>query len=382
MMKIGVYCNDYRPEDGGASSLLNTIMNEIHKDEDSSFEFVFLYEGSLFDPYKVKKGDHLYINVNHKKILTLKTLSRISRILGIELSFRLDKIVNKEDIQYIWFPSPFYTGISSPFIFTVWDLGHKTTSYPEVSKWYVVRARDFMYSRMLERATYVITANETGKREIVEYYGTDEKKVVKIPFPVSDFCLGNSIKPVFDIPEIFFFYPAQFWFHKNHIVIIKAAEILKKEYNLEPVIFFTGSDHGSMKYVKEQISQSGLEEQIRLTGFLKSEELKYLYMHATAMIYASMLGPNNLPPEEAFVLGCPVIITNIEGHLEEARNTWIFFNGNDERELADIMQKMINKAEKNKEYFRHSPIRYDQSKKYIEKVKPLFIGRGVSNEQF
>lgn len=372
-MKVGIYCNNYKPEDGGASSLVSTIIEEIENDSDSSIKYVFFYEGKYDgDERKIINGFEYY-NVNFGHRLSLNLLSKISRALHVEMTFRLDKIMMDEGVDIVLFTSPFYTGIKAPFIFPVWDLGHRTTNYPEASTWYKKYGRDFLYRKMIFRAKYVLSGNQTGKNEIIKYYGLSEDRIKIVPFPVSKFCFGVSEKPEFEIPDIYFFYPAQFWHHKNHSVIVNAMKVLKDKYQCFPTVFLTGSDQGAMKLIQKKIREYGLENQVIITGFLKDSELKYLYQNATAMIYASMLGPNNLPPIEAVYLGCPVIITNIAGHLEQMRDLAAFFDGRNPEQLAEIMNRfmfdkeyrnsLINKGNKVREYW--------QNYKYIDSIKPL-----------
>lgn len=344
-MKIGVYCNTYHPEDGGASSLVNTILKEIRERVPDGDEYIFLYSGSEKEPYRKEIDDFIYLNVNAGKRLSIDFLSKCSRVLCKELSFRLDRIADQEHIDLLWFTAPFYTGVTIPYIFPVWDLGHRTTTYPEVSRKYVIRARDFLYTQMLRRATYVLSGNQTGKDEIIQYFGTDADKIHLAPFPVSSFCFGASEKPSFDLPEQFFFYPAQFWPHKNHITILKALDCLRSHHNLRPTVFFTGSDHGHLSFIKKETERLDLSEQIRFTGFLSNGELKYLYEHATAMIFASMMGPNNLPPYEAAFLKCPVIITNIAGHVEQMRDCALYFDGLSGESLAEQMLTILQNPE-------------------------------------
>ena len=78
-----------------------------------------------------------------------------------------------------------------------------------------------------------------------------------------------------------------------------------------------------------------------MTGFMKDEELKYLYTHATAMIFASLLGPNNMPPIEGTYLNCPVIITDLDGHKEQLKDTALYFNGYKAEELAAQMKRLL-----------------------------------------
>ena len=81
-----------------------------------------------------------------------------------------------------------------------------------------------------------------------------------------------------------------------------------------------------------------------MTGFLSDAQLKYMYTHATAMIFASLMGPNNLPPIEAAFLGCPVIITDLKGHQEQLGEAALYFNGTSEEELMNCMIQVMDET--------------------------------------
>jgi hypothetical protein len=93
---------------------------------------------------------------------------------GSNRFYTLDKIAKKEQIDMFYFAAPLFARTSLPYIFTVWDLGHRTMLYsPEVSKedW---GYREKMYNTMLPRATFIITGNNQGKSELLQYYKLDE----------------------------------------------------------------------------------------------------------------------------------------------------------------------------------------------------------------
>ncbi|GBR74212.1 glycosyl transferase GTB-type super family, partial [Candidatus Termititenax aidoneus] len=129
-----------------------------------------------------------------------------------------------------------------------------------------------------------------------------------------------------NIKKPFVFYPAQFWAHKNHVSIIEALAWLRDTKKIVIYGYFVGSDKGNLEYVKCAIKKYNLEKQVFILGFVKYPELRYLYKNALAMVYVSLLGPNNLPPLEAAALSCPVIISNIPGHLEQMGKVGLFVN--------------------------------------------------------
>ncbi len=346
-MKIGIYTPDTNPESGGANSLTKTIKKEILDFKDNINEYYFLYFGNENKKIIISDG-FKYVNLNlFKPHIGIKKLIKhyIQNKLDIEHNIisEFDVVAKELEIDLFWFTSPVGFDISYPYIYTVWDLGHRMVPYfPEVSKeggqWNI---RERTYQRMLYRACYIITGNEEGKKEILQNYPVPEDKIRISSFPVASFCHGNEQKPNFDIPKNFFFYPAQFWPHKNHISILEALVILRNQFNIKPVVFLTGSDKGNKDYIQEKIKEYQLENQVYITGFLKDEELKYLYTHATAMIFASLMGPNNMPPIEATYLNCPVIISDLTGHKEQLGDTALYFKGCNYSELAQQIYNIL-----------------------------------------
>lgn len=344
-MKIGVYFPDIRPESGGAGSLLKTIQNEILLSKDSENEYVFLYHGGKA-PLITNFENFDYLNLDcYKKSKVKRFKERVKKALYPDcyIPGAFDFAAKENDIDLFWFTSSSEVDINYPYIYTVWDLGHRRTPYfPEVSRsGWLWDTREFAYQKMLYKASYIITGNEEGKKEILENYPLPEGKIRIAPFPVASFCRGNEEKPDFELAEKFFFYPAQFWPHKNHISIVEALKILRDKYNLTPSVYLSGTDWGNKDYIVSKIKEYNLENQIKFTGFLKDENMKYLYTHATAIVFASLMGPNNMPPIEATFLNCPVIITNLDGHKEQLGDTALYFNGYDYEDLASKMKLLL-----------------------------------------
>ncbi len=356
-MKVGICANKLDPKRGGAATLIDTIREEL-KETKSDFDVVILCRGGRSEAYETRHDGLTYINTDRvrlkyslqSKLDTFPTvLENTKRRLINRAEIKgaaswLDILCRKEKIDLLWFTEPSNERTSCPYIFTVWDLGHRIAPFfPEVSSplsnW---KSRENTYQEMLYRASYILTGNEQGKKEILENYSISPEKIKIVPFPVTSLMKKDEKKPEFEIPDTFFLYPAQFWPHKNHIRIIKALSILKQKHSMEPVIIFTGSDKGNRRYIEESARKLGVDRQVIFGGFVRDEELKYLYTHARAMIFASLLGPNNLPPVEAASVGCPVLITDIPGHREQMGDAAIYFDGLDEEDLSKKISYILD----------------------------------------
>ena len=156
--------------------------------------------------------------------------------------------------------------------------------------------------------------------------------------------LINSKEYVIDekkisLPENFFFYPAQFWEHKNHIRILEAIDILKKK-NINLNFVFCGKDKGNLGNIKKKINKLNLNNNVKIFNFLSNEEIKYLYKNAIALVMPTYFGPTNIPPLDAWANELPVIYSN---HLsEQTSDAALYVDPNSCEELADKIQKILN----------------------------------------
>jgi glycosyltransferase involved in cell wall biosynthesis len=140
----------------------------------------------------------------------------------------------------------------------------------------------------------------------------------------------------------YLFYPAQFWPHKNHIRIIEAVHHLKVKHNSTLHAVFAGSDKGTLNYLRNKAKELGLEDRIHFLGFVSKGELIGLYKNAFALCYVTLFGPENLPPLEAFSLGCPAIVSEVQGAREQYGSAALFFNPLNSEELATRILQVKN----------------------------------------
>jgi glycosyltransferase involved in cell wall biosynthesis len=189
----------------------------------------------------------------------------------------------------------------------------------------------------------VITGNETGKKEILENYPKNPDKIKIVPFPIArKFFIKEKSRLSSDtLCKPFVFYPAQFWAHKNHYTLVKAITWLRDVHSIKLHCYFVGSDQGNLNYIQSIIQSNNITDQIKYLGFVDDETLKCLYQNALAMTFMSVLGPNNLPPIESFAMGCPVVISEIEGHQEQVRDCAAFFDPLDHESLGKLLIKLL-----------------------------------------
>jgi len=238
--------------------------------------------------------------------------------LGYQIlkTLKLDKsrfekflLLNRFDFVYFLSPNPSALAILNiPMLNTVWDLGHR--HYPEFEEFSLggkFQKREYFYNHVLARSSHVIVDGEKTKAELVAFYGVQASRITPLglfPQPYQHMCGLTCLK------EQFVFYPAQFWEHKNHEVLVKSFELIKPKYpNLKLV--FSGADKGSMKKIKNLVDKLGLNQTVLFVGFVSAEEMAMYYHHASVTAFPSKLGYTNLPPLESLLSGTPVIVSDV-----------------------------------------------------------------------
>jgi glycosyltransferase involved in cell wall biosynthesis len=221
-------------------------------------------------------------------------------------------------------------------------------AFPEVSMNGCFEEREEFYTRTISKAFAVFCESNAGKEELVQYSRINSDRVFVVPiFPgeVAGLKLGSTeVEAEIDKLGLkgkrFFFYPAQFWSHKNHYNLLAAFRILlQNDPGLQLVL--SGSDKGNLSYIRQVVKEWGLETQVQLPGFLSIASVHSLYRRAVAMVMPSFLGPTNMPLLEAQAIGCPVICSNLKGHREMLGDNAFYIEPGDPLSIADAMEKVL-----------------------------------------
>lgn len=375
-MRVGFFIGEIQnAKSGGAYtfqlSVINGLSNII-----SEHEFYCYYRSEkkelLKDTNNIK-----FININFESI----DYSKIEKYFddSINLQVNLNTLIIRDKIEFVYFIIISYEKINAPFAFTVWDLGHRSIPYfPEVSycDWTQTKREEF-YSEILPKASYIVVGNNIGKNEICKYYDIDEKRVITIAMPTPEYVRSviedDSIIKKYNLEyHKYLFYPAQFWPHKNHIRLLKAIKKLK-DIGFDFKLVLTGSDKGNEEYIKLKVKEYGIDKNVLFLGFVSQNEVIALYKNAFALTFASMLGPDNIPPLEAMALKCPVICSDIQGMQEQLKDSALFFNPLSEDSLVEQILNLYNDEAMRKSLIENGMILAEKCsiKNYIDKMMKI-----------
>jgi len=232
--------------------------------------------------------------------------------------------------------------IPLPILRTIYDLMHRyERRFPEVSANGEYEAREILFSNICRYSSGLLVDAEVGKRQVVESYGVSPHKVHVLPYiPPKHIFSHKQIDGFtgrYALPEKYIFYPANFWFHKNHQNLIRAIASLKEKLSDLNVVF-VGAAQNSYQATCELIAKFGLQEKVHIIGDVPDTDMPEFYRRARALVMPTFFGPTNIPPLEAMAFGCPVAVSDIYGMPEQLGNAALYFNPSSVEQIAQTIE--------------------------------------------
>ncbi len=208
----------------------------------------------------------------------------------------------------------------TPAVLTVHDL-----SFLRVPQHFVPGFRDYLEAavpRAIRKAQHILADSESTRRDLVELLKVEPDKIsviypgVEERFaPVSDADVLRSVADRYRLPGSFVLGLGTQQPRKNFEGLIKAFSSLisgdagASEFaDLHLVI---GGGSGWMhEDILHTVRRCGLEERVRLAGFVRDQDLPALYTLASVFAFPSWYEGFGLPVLEAQACGTPVVAAN------------------------------------------------------------------------
>lgn len=351
MRKIGLFLSA-EPHGGGKFQYSLSILEATASLPRDKFFVVVAYSSRVWELYLNRFGfDKIYVPNGVWRWFFDRIWRNIQlpislwRKISLYLTSYAKLLVNQNCDLWI-FPSEDTLAyqIPVPSLVTIFDLMHRyEPHFPEVAAYGRARRRDRHYKNICRWAKGILVDSEIGKQHVIESYSIKREKVHILPYIPPYYIYSSKSVGDFNsrwnLPPKFLFYPAQFWEHKNHKGLINAIRILKPELpDLKLVL--VGSKKNAYKSVLKLVKDSNLVNDIIFLDFVPNEDMPEFYRHARALIMPTFFGPTNIPPLEAFALGCPVAVSKIYAMPEQLGDAALYFNPSSEEEIATAIRRL------------------------------------------
>lgn len=292
----------------------------------------------------------------------LGALRRIVRAVARRVGFRvailaadaagMEKVLLADGVDLAYFVTQSSTPIhfrKLNYITTIHDECHRdNVEFPEVANREEFVARERHFFACLPRAVAIVVASEQLAQRTVLRYGVDSERMVAMPFEPSPFLTREhardreGVLADYGLQAGYYFYPAQFWPHKNHVRLLEALAILAGRLGpMEDLrLVFSGGDQGNMKWVQREAERLGVSDRVCFLGFVPAVAIRGLYEGARAVVMPTYFGPTNMPPLEAWALERPLIYSK---HIsEQIGDAALLADVDSAADWADAMERVRN----------------------------------------
>ncbi|HLC69893.1 MAG TPA: glycosyltransferase family 1 protein [Patescibacteria group bacterium] len=260
---------------------------------------------------------------------------------------RLDKL-----IPYpldAWFsPNLHFTALSKniPQILTIHDLSFEF--FPE---FFTTKQRLINSRRAIKRANLILAPSFNTKRDIINFYKTNEAKVEVIYPGLSSEIFPTTpeqktvVKNKFNLPERFLLFVGAYEPRKNLLCLLEAFEKVYNKETLPIHLVIAGAPGWKNEKIFEYIKNSGIREKIHCLGYVTTTEKTVLYELAELFVFPSHYEGFGFPVLEAMALGTPVITSNHSSLPEITGKSAYLINPLNPNDLSRAIQTLLNSKE-------------------------------------
>jgi glycosyltransferase involved in cell wall biosynthesis len=197
---------------------------------------------------------------------------------------------------------------------------------------------------MLPAAQRVIAYSDSARNEIVSEFGIpkDEISVVILAADSSNDSGSRIARLSLRLPRRYFFSLASDYPHKNLRNLLDGYAEFRKRFNQGemPQLVLAGYSSGARSALYPQLENSLAPEGVIFLGPVSSPQLRVLYQHAEALVFASLYEGFGLPPLEAMATGTPVIAMPISAMPEVCGGGALYCEGLSAAALAQAMERV------------------------------------------
>jgi len=133
---------------------------------------------------------------------------------------------------------------------------------------------------------------------------------------------------------------------KNLLTLLKAFDQILRHTSFRPQLVVAGGEGWLMDETFSFMQDSGINEQLRLTGYLDDEELRALYSSCKVFVYPSLYEGFGLPPLEAMACGAPVVASRIPALQETLADAAALVEPLDAGGLAESIIELLQSDER------------------------------------
>lgn len=202
----------------------------------------------------------------------------------------------------------------------------------------------------VKRAKIIIVPSEFTKNEMINIYKTDGKKIRVVPNGYNN-ALYKKIENLeevknkinkYGLGSPYLLYVGRLEKKKNTPALIEAFALVKeKNKNLKHKLVLIGDASFGYDEVNYAIREFGLADDVIMPGWVKEEDMPYIYNGAEAFIFPSLYEGFGIPLIQAMASEIPILASDTTSIPEVVGDAGLFFNPNNSHDIAEKINKLL-----------------------------------------
>jgi glycosyltransferase involved in cell wall biosynthesis/2-polyprenyl-3-methyl-5-hydroxy-6-metoxy-1,4-benzoquinol methylase len=279
----------------------------------------------------------LYMRVYHRYRATIHQPKSNSLLKGLGA-----------DLVFCPFTAPFFYDPQIPIVIIVLDLQYR--EYPIFFKSEDLYHTDHYFQQSVQVASRLICISEYTRKTVLEAVSIPPERAVAIPTS-----LYNPLKkvdadrrekllePLGLAEDTFMLYPANFWPHKNHAMLLTAFQIYRRRHpESRTKLVFTGAPGGQEQVLRDAACMMGLEKDVIFPGFVSTELFSALLLSCRALIFPSLYEGFGAPVLEGMAHGKPVLCSDLTSLPEVVGEAAILFDPRKPECIVEAIEAIDN----------------------------------------
>ncbi|HUP63906.1 MAG TPA: glycosyltransferase family 1 protein [Thermoanaerobaculia bacterium] len=222
-------------------------------------------------------------------------------------------------------------------VITVHDLTYRR--HPELLQEETLQNLSREMLREITRADAVICVSESTRRDLIEFYEADPRRIVAIPSgPPPSRPAGH---PALQLPARYVLFVSTIEPRKDLDTLLRAFEILK-DGGYPGALVIAGRVGWKSEATVERIQKSRWSREIVRLDYVERDQLPWLYRSAEVFVLPSRYEGFGFPLLEAMAEGAPVIAASNSSLPEVGGAGALYFETGDAEGLARLIAKVAN----------------------------------------
>ena len=198
--------------------------------------------------------------------------------------------------------------------------------------------RDRAVRNAVDEADLLLTISDFSAGELARLYPESSKKTAVIyGGGEAGLSSAHALRPA----AAFLLYPANFWPHKNHKVLLDAFRILKAK-NPELKLVLTG---GKASFASSDLQGKLRQDGVDLRGYVSKDELARLMGSTECLVFPSTYEGFGMPVLEALQRGTPVACSNTSSLPEVGGDAAEYFDPKSPEDIVAAVERAIGNRE-------------------------------------